>query len=145
MTGGLLTAGTWSTPTLATYTAKREDLVRSAEALFDVVAKGAVTIRMNQSFALRDAAEAHRLGLVNRVVPAEQVMPVALALARRIAQNGPVAVQRVKQTVLQASGLPLAAGYRLEDESRRVVFDTEDAREGPRAFMEKRAPRYRGR
>lgn len=91
------------------------------------------------------ATEAHRLGLVNRVVPAEQVMPAALALARRIAENGPVAVQRVKQTVLQASGLPLAAGYRLEDESRRAVFDTEDAREGPRAFMEKRAPRYRGR
>ncbi len=47
-------------PTLATYTAKREDLVRYAEALFDVVAKGAVKIRVNQTFALKNAAEAHR-------------------------------------------------------------------------------------
>jgi NADPH2:quinone reductase len=47
-------------PTLATYTAKREDLEQSAAALFDVVAKGAVTIRVNQTFALKDAAEAHR-------------------------------------------------------------------------------------
>jgi NADPH2:quinone reductase len=47
-------------PTLATYTAKREDLEQSAAALFDVVAKGAVTVRVNQSFALKDAAEAHR-------------------------------------------------------------------------------------
>ncbi len=47
-------------PTLATYTAKREDLEQSAAALFDVVAKGAVTVRVNQSFPLKDAAEAHR-------------------------------------------------------------------------------------
>jgi NADPH2:quinone reductase len=47
-------------PTLATYTAKREDLEQSAAALFDVVSKGAVTVRVNQSFALKDAAEAHR-------------------------------------------------------------------------------------
>jgi NADPH2:quinone reductase len=47
-------------PTLATYTAKREDLEAHASALFDVVARGAVTIRVNQSFPLRDAAEAHR-------------------------------------------------------------------------------------
>jgi NADPH2:quinone reductase len=47
-------------PTLATYTAKREDLEHSAAALFDVVAKGAVTVRVNQTFALKDAAEAHR-------------------------------------------------------------------------------------
>jgi NADPH2:quinone reductase len=47
-------------PTLATYTAKREDLVASAEALFDVVRKGAVKIEVNQRFPLKDAADAHR-------------------------------------------------------------------------------------
>lgn len=90
------------------------------------------------------AAAALRLGLVNRVVPAAQVMPEAIALAERIAANGPLAVQAVKRTVIEASGRPLADGYRLEDESRRTVLATEDAREGPRAFIEKREPRYRG-
>ncbi len=92
-----------------------------------------------------DAAEALRIGLVNRVVPADQVMPKALEIAARIAANGPLAVQRVKQTVLAASGVPLAQGYGLEDEARQVVMASEDAREGPRAFMEKRAPNYTGR
>lgn len=90
------------------------------------------------------AADALRLGLVNRVVPAAQVMATAIALAERIAANGPLAVQALKRTVIEASGRPLADAYRLEDESRRAVLATEDAREGPRAFIEKRAPRYRG-
>ena len=92
-----------------------------------------------------DARKAQRIGLVNEVVAAGDVMPQALALARKIADNGPLAVQRVKQTVVAASGLSLAEGYRLEDESLRVVMASADAREGPRAFMEKRAPRYTGR
>lgn len=45
---------------------------------------------------------------------------------------------------MSSSGRPLVEGYRLEDASRRAVLATEDAREGPRAFIEKRAPRYRG-
>ena len=90
------------------------------------------------------AAEAHRIGLINRIVAPADLLPTALALARRIAANGPVAVQQVKQAVLAASGLPLDAAYRVEDEARRVVMASDDAREGPRAFMEKRAPRYRG-
>jgi enoyl-CoA hydratase len=92
-----------------------------------------------------EAAKAQRIGLVNQVVPAADVMPTAQAIARRIAENGPLAVQSVKRTVVAASGVPLAEGYRLEDESTRVVMASEDAREGPRAFMEKRAPRYVGR
>jgi len=91
------------------------------------------------------AQEAHRLGLVNHVLPAAEVLPKAEDIARRIAANGPVAVQRVKETALRSSGLPLAEAYRLEDESRRIVFATEDAKEGPRAFIEKRSPRYFGR
>lgn len=90
------------------------------------------------------AQEAHRIGLVNYVVPASELIPRAEALACKIAENGPIAVQRVKETVIRASGLSLEEGYRLEDESRRIVFATEDAKEGPRAFVEKRAPKYRG-
>jgi enoyl-CoA hydratase len=92
-----------------------------------------------------DAGEARRIGLVNHVVAADEVMPKAQQIARKIADNGPLAVQRVKQTVLAASGVALAEGYRLEDESKRVVMASADAREGPRAFIEKRAPNYTGR
>ncbi len=91
-----------------------------------------------------DARHALRIGLVNRVVSAEMVMPTALALARTIAANGPLAVQAVKRTVIETSGLALEAGYKIEDDAKRAVMNTEDAREGPRAFIEKREPRYRG-
>lgn len=91
------------------------------------------------------AAEALAAGLVNQVVPAGDVMPRALAIAGRIAANGPVAVQRIKQTVLASSGRSLQESFALEDESSAVVFATEDAQEGPRAFVEKRLPVYRGR
>lgn len=91
------------------------------------------------------AGEAYRMGLVNRVVPASQVMSEALALAERIAKNGPLAVQAVKRTVVESSGVSLSDGYRLEDESKRSVLSSEDAREGPRAFLEKREPHFHGR
>jgi enoyl-CoA hydratase len=92
-----------------------------------------------------DAHEARRLGLVNHVVAADAVLPKAHEIARKIAANGPLAVQRVKHTVLATSGLPLSDGYRLEDESTRIVMVSDDAREGPRAFVEKRPPRFTGR
>lgn len=91
------------------------------------------------------AQDALRIGLVNRVVPAAEVLPRALALAETIAANGPLAVQAVKRTVIASSGRSLDEAYRLEDEAWAAVQATEDAREGPRAFMEKRAPRYQGR
>jgi enoyl-CoA hydratase len=91
------------------------------------------------------AQEACRIGLVNFVVPAAEVLPTAEAVARRIAENGPLAVQRIKETVVRGSGLTLEEGYAIEDESRRVVLASNDAKEGARAFMEKRSPRYMGR
>jgi enoyl-CoA hydratase len=91
------------------------------------------------------AQRAQALGLVNEVLPGPEVLPRAMQIAGRIAQNGPLAVQQLKRTVIEASGLPLEQGYRLEDNTRRIVLGSEDAREGPRAFMEKRAPRYTGR
>jgi enoyl-CoA hydratase len=92
-----------------------------------------------------DAPQALRAGLVNEVTLAGQATQRARALAQRIADNAPIAVQQVKRTALLASGLPLAQGFALEDAARDTVLATDDAREGPRAFMEKRAPVYKGR
>lgn len=91
-----------------------------------------------------DAAQALRIGLVNEVLPAQEVLPRAMELARRIAANAPLAVQAVKRVVVEASGLPQAQGFRLEDEAKARLMATEDAREGPRAFLEGRAPVFRG-
>jgi enoyl-CoA hydratase len=91
------------------------------------------------------AEKAVTIGLVNYAVPAAEVMGKAIQIAQRIALNGPLAVQRVKQTAIQASGMTLSAGYRLEDESKRIVFESDDAKEGPLAFMQKRSPIYSGR
>ncbi len=91
------------------------------------------------------AAQACRIGLVNRVLPADGLLAAAREAALRIAANAPLAVQAVKRTVRMASGLPLEAAFHAEDQAKRFVLATEDAREGPRAFIEKRAPRYVGR
>ena len=91
------------------------------------------------------ADRAAGMGLVNRILPPEELMPEAMRLASRIAANGPLAVRAIKRTVLGSSGLTLDEGYDLEDAARAEVLGSEDAREGPRAFMEKRSPVYEGR
>ncbi len=91
------------------------------------------------------AQEAYRIGLVNYVVPASKLMETAETFAYKIAENGPVAVRKIKETVLRALGVSLEEGFKIENESARLVMQTEDAKEGPRAFMEKRKPHYRGR
>lgn len=91
------------------------------------------------------AQRALALGLINEVLPPAQVLPRAMQIAARIADNGPLAVQELKRCVIACSGLPLDEGYRIENETRRIVLGSEDAREGPRAFMEKRPPKYVGR
>jgi enoyl-CoA hydratase len=90
------------------------------------------------------AEEAHRIGLVNEVVEPGEVMARAEALAQRLARNGPLAVQKIKEAVLRSSGEPLARAYEIENECSAVVMASKDAREGPRAFMEKRDPVYTG-
>jgi len=91
------------------------------------------------------AEEAYRIGLVNYVVPAAEVMPLAEQFARKLAANGPLALRAIKEAVIRTSGLPLEEAYKIESKLSRQVFLSEDAREGPRAFMEKREPRYTGR
>ncbi len=91
------------------------------------------------------AQEAYRIGLINYVVSADQLMSKAEELAAKIAANGPVAVRKIKETVLRALSVSLEEGFKIENESAREVLATEDAKEGPRAFIEKRKPRYLGR
>ena len=91
------------------------------------------------------AQEALRVGLVNKVVPRGQVMAEAMRYAQILAENGPVAVQAVKQSVLAGSGLSIKDALAKEMELGIPVSSTEDAREGPRAFKEKRKPVYKGR
>lgn len=91
------------------------------------------------------AAEAHRIGLINEIVPAEQLAERTEAVARKIASNGPFAVRKIKETLIRTNGLPLAEAFEIESECAREVMRSEDAREGPRAFMEKRTPNYTGR
>jgi enoyl-CoA hydratase/carnithine racemase len=91
------------------------------------------------------AQEAYRIGLVNYVVPREKLMEKAEELATTIAANGPLAVRKIKEAVEKCSGRPLEEAFKIEDEMQRVIGRSEDAREGPRAFMEKRKPVYKGR
>ena len=90
-----------------------------------------------------DARRAYEIGLVNRVVPADELMPTSLKLADRICKNGPLAVRTSKQIAVRALGLE--AGFVLEKALASKVFASDDAQEGPRAFAEKRKPRFTGR
>ncbi|MBI4331959.1 MAG: enoyl-CoA hydratase/isomerase family protein [Chloroflexi bacterium] len=91
------------------------------------------------------APEAYRLGLVNRVVPAADLMKTAEALAERINANGPVAVRAVKEAAYRGIEMSLDDGLRFESLITVAVTNTEDALEGPRAFAEKRKPVFKGR
>ena len=91
------------------------------------------------------AQEAYRLGLVNRVVAAADLIAEARALADRINQNAPLAVRAVREAALRGLEVPLEQGLRIEAFLSRINRDTEDSREGPRAFAEKRPARFQGR
>ncbi|MFQ5415706.1 MAG: enoyl-CoA hydratase/isomerase family protein [Myxococcota bacterium] len=85
------------------------------------------------------------LGLLNRVVAPSELMNEAHAMAERILENGPLAVRAVKESVIRGSGLPLAKAMEFELEQAARVFSSDDAVEGPRAFLEKRKPNWQGR
>jgi enoyl-CoA hydratase len=94
---------------------------------------------------LISAEDALALGFLNYVVPPDSLMSKAMELAEKIATNGPIAVQAIRKSVRKAWGRPEDEALKIEAEISESVFSSEDAIEGPRAFMEKRTPVYKGR
>jgi len=89
------------------------------------------------------AAEALAIGLVGHVVPDGQALARALELAELVAANGPVAVRAILRVIRETEGMAEGDAFVLEAKAGMAVFASEDAREGPRAFAEKRPPRFR--
>jgi enoyl-CoA hydratase len=91
------------------------------------------------------AQQALQAGLINRVVARAELLPAVRRMADRIAANGPLAVRNIKRSVFACLNLPLAEAFAEESKWAADVFVSEDAREGPQAFAEKRPPNFRGR
>jgi E-phenylitaconyl-CoA hydratase len=90
------------------------------------------------------AAEAHRIGLVSRVVEPAQLQEEARAIARRIIENAPLAVRAVKRLAYQGLDMPLSHGIAMERQAFGLLYASADRVEGRKAFAEKRIPAYRG-
>jgi enoyl-CoA hydratase len=94
---------------------------------------------------MMSAEEAQRVGLVGRVVPDGQALTEARRIAGEIAANGPLAVQAIKRSVLETDGMPEEQALARELEIGWPILSTDDAKEGPRAFAEKRRPEFKGK
>jgi enoyl-CoA hydratase len=94
---------------------------------------------------LISAQRAYEMGLLNAIVPREELMDAAYAYARRITANAPLAVQATKQSVWEGLGMSLRDAYRNESQPSSMIVQSEDAKEGPKAFAEKRKPNWKGR
>jgi enoyl-CoA hydratase len=120
-------------------------------------AGGGTTVRLPRQLAFPAAMEflltaerfpaqrALELGLLNEIVPEDQLMDKARDWARRITANAPLAVQATKESVLRGLNVTMKEAYKIEQELASVVFQTEDAKEGPKAFAEKRPPVWQGK
>jgi len=92
-----------------------------------------------------DAQTALRFGLVSKVVAADQLTATVEETAAKILECGPLAVRAIKRAAIQGREMSLEDGLRLESQLAGEVFRSEDAREGPTAFAQKRRPEYKGR
>jgi E-phenylitaconyl-CoA hydratase len=89
------------------------------------------------------AAEALAFGLVNAVVPLKDLSSTVDTYVQRLCENGPLALRAVKELAIRSQSVPLEHGLRLEESFQEFLRTTEDAKEGPRAFAEKRKPAYK--
>jgi E-phenylitaconyl-CoA hydratase len=89
------------------------------------------------------APEALGYGLINKVVPMKDLMATAEQYAGRLCENGPLALRAVKELAIRSQSVPLEHGLRLEESFQEFLRTTDDAKEGPRAFAEKRKPAYK--
>lgn len=120
-------------------------------------AGGGTTVRLPRQIAFPAAMEflltaerfpasrALELGLLNEIVPEAELQERALAWAARITANAPLAVQATKESVLRGLAVDQREAYKIESELSGKVFSSEDAKEGPKAFAEKRDPKWTGR
>lgn len=92
-----------------------------------------------------DAAEAFRIGLINKLVPAERLMSEVKALAEKVSTKGAIALEMAKLTIEEGYGLDLYTAHALEAKAFALLFATEDQKEGISAFLEKRKPVFKGR
>lgn len=120
-------------------------------------AGGGTTVRLPRQLAFPAAMEflltaealpaerALQVGLLNEIVDEHELLDKAMAWARRITANAPLAVQATKESVLRGLAVDQEEAYRIESELASTVFSSEDAKEGPKAFAEKRDPVWKGK
>jgi len=92
-----------------------------------------------------NAAEALRIGLVNKVVPVDELIPAALDMAKKMMTKGPLALKLAKIAINTGADSDLHTGLLIEKLAQSILFSTQDKLEGTSAFLEKRTPNYRGR
>jgi enoyl-CoA hydratase len=105
----------------------------------------AIAMEMLLTGRMLTAEEAHRWGLVNWVVPKGAALATAMTLARKVCAAAPLSVLASKASVIESGWLPDDEARAIEAEHTRKVTASEDAKEGMRAFVEKRPPRFTGR
>ena len=109
-----------------------------------LVGKG-LAMQMVLTGEMITAQEAHRIGLVNEVIAPAELIPRAEAMAQKIIANGPLAVQAVLRSLRETECVPEDQAMRIESKIGMKVFLSDDAKEGPLAFMQKRKPEFKGR
>lgn len=92
-----------------------------------------------------DSTEAWRIGLVNKVVPSEQLLTEAIKMAKRFSSRGAIALRMAKSTINEGLRMDIEAGLQYERQCYSLLYATEDQKEGMKAFIEKRKPQFQGK